>query len=192
MGKKYDELAAEYKRLAKKADQRLVRLEKYADDPLYRNVLRWAYSTAMHDLKGWDMGEINRFNKKPPANYQELLGRVNDVKRFLESETSTLKGIKVHYKKQADTINKIYGTQFTWESFAKYFQSGLANKLDTYGYETAFKAIAKIQERQNRIKDDIDKADKSHKVVEDKQLNEAVEDMLDQYGNEIKDIILKK
>ena len=40
----YNELVSVYRTLAKTADQRLVRLEKYANDPYMGNALTWAYA----------------------------------------------------------------------------------------------------------------------------------------------------
>ena len=48
---------------------------------------------------------------------------------------------------KAETINKKYGTSFTWEQLADYFETGLADKAsDQFGSKTVLKAIAKLND----------------------------------------------
>ena len=48
---RYAALVKEYRKLAKRADQRLVRLERYAQQPKYSNVTQFAYKKAMRDIR---------------------------------------------------------------------------------------------------------------------------------------------
>ena len=57
-------LQKEYKQLAKRADQRLVRIEKLVNDPLYANVDKFAYARAKKDIEHIFGAGNNRFNKK--------------------------------------------------------------------------------------------------------------------------------
>lgn len=133
-----------YRRLAKVADQRLVRLEKLADVPNYEGAYKWSYNRAMKDISRWGQG--SRFNTKPPENTNQLKAKINDIRAFLESPTSTKQGITQVYKKRADTLNKTYGTNFTWEDMAKYYGQSKNASLDAkYGSKTVAMAIGIIQ-----------------------------------------------
>ena len=56
------------------------------------------------------------------------------------------------YKKRADTLNQRYGTNFTWESIADYFERGQNEHLDSkYGSKTMIMAIGEIQKNEKTI-----------------------------------------
>ena len=152
------------KRLAKTADQRLVRLEKLSGQEGYNGVKNWAYKNAQLDLEGWGYHENDkpRFNRGLPTVEPEagsnaetaLINKITDMQNFLESATSTKSGIQEHYEKvmetfavgNDDTHKGGYGTSFTWETLANYYNKGAAEKLSKmYGSKTALVAIGKIQ-----------------------------------------------
>ncbi len=192
MGKtdRYKELEAEYKRLAKRADQRLVRLEKLAEQSEFQNVEKWAYERAMKDIRKWNGEDAKRFNTKAPENTLSLKSKIADIKTFLESETSTKKGIVDVYKKRADSYNKSMGTKFSWEDFARFHQSGKAEKLDFLGYRTVAKAVAYIQKNKKDIKKQLQEGQKAILYVKDDAiLNKVVRDVLKEYGKNITDIL---
>lgn len=155
-----------YRRLAKTADQRMVRLEKASEQPYYHTATQWAYAKATRDILKWIPPGDNkstklRFNTKPPKDGEELLAKINDIKSFLASPTSTKKGITDVYKKRADTVNKRYGTNFTWQQLAKYYDSGQATLWDKkFGSKTALRTIAAIQKDKADIIKAIKSADK--------------------------------
>ena len=138
-----------YRRIAKVADQRLVRLEKLAGQPGYGNATQWAYRRAASDIETWG-GNIEkpRFNTKPPENINALRAKINDIKAFLGSESSTKSGITETYKNRASTINSKYGTSFQVDDLAKVFNNGLMKKLEVKGFssKTILKAIGYIQD----------------------------------------------
>lgn len=128
-----------YHRLAKVADQRLVRLEEAAGlrkgkagEPGFEKVTTYAYDRAMRDLEVY--GEGKRFNTKPPLNKDGtvdnrlLSEKLADIRAFLSSVTSTKGGIKTVYEQRAQTINDKFGTNFTWTDLADYYRSGDATK----------------------------------------------------------------
>ena len=149
-----------FKRLAKMADQRLVRIEEMAGmrgkpaDPKYAEAYKFAYNRALEMM---DEGQI-RFNQRiPQPGTFEWRERVNEMQEFLKSPTSTKSGIK-SIEKAAATINK-RGSHFTWSDLASFIESGDFEKLKkNYGSDVIIKAIGKIQE------------------LADKELVEAVED----------------
>ena len=165
-----------YKRLAKTADQRLVRLEKASKEELYKPAKEWAYAKAQRDIRKWlpagqEEPAVLRFNTKIPgldklkpeqAN-EKLIAKINDIKSFLAAPTSTKQGITNVYKKRADTLNKNYGTKFTWKQMAQYYESGQADLWDAkYGSKTALHTIAYIQKHRDEIKAAINQADKTN------------------------------
>lgn len=154
-----------YRRLAKTADQRMVRLEKASEQKFFHVATQWAYAKATRDILKWIPPGDNkstklRFNTKPPEG-EDLIAKINDIKSFLSSPTSTKQGIINVYKKRADTVNKRYGTKFTWQQLAKYYESGQAELWDAkFGSKTALRTIGVMQRNKKKIKDAITKADK--------------------------------
>lgn len=152
-----------YKRLAKTADQRLVRLEKLAKEPNYEPAELWAYRRARLDITKWNGGkspELYRFNVNMPKDQEKLLSKINDIKTFLQRPTSTKKGITDVYKKRTETINRKFGTTFTWQQMAKYFQSGTAEYWDgMYGSKTALRVMAVLQKNKDKLVNAVGKVD---------------------------------
>lgn len=186
---KYQSLVSEYRKLAKRADQRLVRLEKLSQQEGFTNVKSWAYRKAMKDIKYWGGENAERFNTKPPYDMGLLKAKIRDIEEFLQSKTSTKKGITGVYEKRAKTLNKRYGTSFTWEDLAGYFEKKSNEKLDAkYGSKTMLRAIAQIQGNE----DDIVKKIKEGKTVDLKIKNEKVKnvvnDLIGEYGIGVVDL----
>ncbi len=154
-----------YRRLAKTADQRMVRLEKAAQEPYFKVATEWAYAKATRDILKWIPPGDNkstklRFNTKPPEG-EDLIAKINDIKSFLSSPTSSKQGIINVYKKRADTVNKKYGTNFTWKQLAKYYDSGQAELWDAkFGSKTALMTIASLQKNKKKLVKAIKEADR--------------------------------
>ena len=90
-----------------------------------------------------------RFNVKPKTE-TEMKAKIRDMQTFLASPTSTKAGIVSVYKKKADTINKRYGTDWTWEDVAKYFLKKQNEKYDKIAAsKTILIAIGKIQKAED-------------------------------------------
>ena len=171
--KKYQAALKDYRKLAKRADQRLLRLERYAAREGYENIKEYAYARAMRDIRTWSGENAKRFNTKPPSNYWDLMGKINDIKYFLRSASSSIKpttdnavyneqgelvggGIDLTYEKRAATLNKRYGTDVSWENIGALFESQLYRKMiNKYGVQASksiVRAIGKIQADDSRIK----------------------------------------
>ena len=140
-----------YRRLAKVADQRLVRLESYKHDKYFGGVEKMAYGRAMSDLEMFGGG--NRFNTKPPEDRRMFREKIMSMRDFLQSPTSTKQGIIETYQKRADTINKEYfgGEKvLKWQDLENYFGKGRADKEDRNmpGSKTALYAIGVIKKVQ--------------------------------------------
>lgn len=171
-----------YRRLAKVADQRLVRLEALRHQPHFKNVDKFAYARAMRDIESY--GGKNRWNTKPPESERLLKEKISDIIRFIESPTSNKKGIVEVLKKRADTINgnlKLEGSnRLTWQDLANLVESGVLDQLkSSYGSETAFAAIGKVK-RSN--KDALKIIAENKNKVKGSPEDEAVRDILHNRG----------
>lgn len=146
---KYVQLYIEYRQEAKKADQRLVRLEALAQEKHFKGVKEYAYKRAIRDIKSW--GGDKRFNTAPPTTVTELEAKLIDIQDFLyNNPTSTKSGIVAMYKKRADTMTtrygKQYGVEFTWQDIANFFERKGSEKADMKkASKTLVKALALIK-----------------------------------------------
>lgn len=216
-----DEMMKEYRRLAKVADQRMLRLEQYQKRAGYENVLKYSYAKAQHDLKRWanekrlKSGKPLRFNTKPPMNKNGTISKrllkekITQIKTFLASDTSTLvkpakpkkenkekpeiisgEGINAVFQSKADSINNEYGTNFTWETLAKYFEDGTADKLaNKYGSKTALRIIAQIQKKPDEVVRELSKVDERRIKTDNPFLSKKVNEVLNEYGTDIESLI---
>lgn len=155
MAKKYDSSRREgetalqhYRRLAKVADQRLVRLEKLSYEKGYKNVLKWSYKFAQREINYYSgkRGKIpqtsrqltymtkagqtpGRFNTAPPKgpdgkiDMNKLEGKIARMQEFLDRPTSTRGEITEIYKKRVNTIRENYNIDIKWEELADFFES---------------------------------------------------------------------
>lgn len=157
-------LASEYNRLAKAADARLRALEKASKQSRYENITQYAYERAAYDIRALgDAGKKPRFQRKMPHSEKGLIAKINVILSFLNSPTSSVRGVVKVYKQRAQTFNDEYGTSFTWQELADYYQSGIADKLNKeYGSRTALQVIASIQNDRQAIIDKINSAAISH------------------------------
>ena len=157
------ELMQQYKKLAKQANMRLLRLEKRAgSNPA---LLDWAYAHAQEDIRKWRGSGKHRYPStvKQDAPISQLQARIADVEKFLEMETSTISGVKRVNEKRVDTINNKYGTDFTSSDFQQFARSGMLDKLKAqYGSKTMWKAIGQIRKNM----DTLVKQMKQHKARE--------------------------
>lgn len=113
----YQKLAKEARKLAKRANQRMVRLERYAQEKAFQGALDFAYDIAQKKIKALyaKEGPKLRFNERYPTeenklsqvsdgtkyltgqdlyrqNVYMLRHKINAMQEFLESESST-KGV---------------------------------------------------------------------------------------------------
>ena len=191
-----------YTRLAKQADQRLVRLEKLTTESGYENVTKWAYSQAQHDIKALFGDDRTRFNVKPRQlksgqfSEKHMQAAISSMKQFLLSPTSTKGGINKVYGERAKTINERYGTDFNWKELAQFLEEDMDSLLDLqYGSKTKMKAIGTIQRHQWKSADDITdyvEYAKSHNMkVSDDEVVDMAKKLLDKHGDEISKFFFK-
>ena len=205
----YRQLYSEYKKLAKRADQRLVRIEKHVSaGDKYAEMKNYAYKRAMVDIRKWSGSEAKRFNVMPPAKTVSLKAKIRDIKQFLEAPSSTVApakenyvydlegnkiagGIKNIYERRAATLNAKYGdvleNPFTVGNIGDFFESALWKKLDKRVADsgTTLKAIATIQKNKKQVAEEIASHKPSHIEVDDKILQKRIDRILRYYKKDI-------
>ena len=148
------ELLKEYRKLAKVADQRLVRLESYQHDKNFKVATLWAYPKAMKYIERWSGAGAKRFNTKPPESDVDLLKKIADIKEFIDMKSSTKQGIIEFYKKKAYTINENNQTNFTWQQIGELFEDGGAwdtLRENMFGSDTIFTTIGNYQQNKDDV-----------------------------------------
>lgn len=161
-----NQLIKEYIKLAKRANKRLLNLEKLSKEKNFEVVTKWSYSRAMHDIKTW--GDGTRFKTSIPENIniQTLSAMRNDVYNFLNSKSSTKRDIIRLYKDKTETFNKKYNLNWSWQDMASFFESGgLKEKMEQAGFasSTAIEIVGVFQNNPEQIKKVIDEYNKKHK-----------------------------
>lgn len=180
----YQALVKEFKSLAKKADQRLVRLERLSTQKGFENVTKFAYNRAMKDIQYWSGSGASRFNRDIPRNIKSLRARISDVKHFLEdTKTSTKRDIMRTFQGRANAINNKYGTNMKWDDLAGFFESKNWQDMSRqYGSKTAMKAIGEIQTNEKGIKKAFKKGQTPTVRVSDKKVQSAINNILEEQG----------
>ena len=182
----YDDLVRVYRTLAKSADQRLVRLEQYSKQENFKTAIKWSYARAQRDIQAWSGKDATRFNTAPPKSASALGSKIEDIKTFLKASTSTKKGIIDVYKKKAETFNKNHGTNFTWQQMGKFFESGLAKKMqEDMDSTTMAKVIATISKNKKNVIQQIEEQDRIDIKAPDSMTKELVFESISKYGDDV-------
>lgn len=189
----------QYRRLAQRADKRLQRLEKKFGQEEYEGLEKWAYAAAMRDIKAWSGAKGTRFGTKVPkfdndaAMERYLKAKMNDIKKFLQADTSTVSGgIQSEgltpLQKAAKTFSKEYNAKFTWQQLGSYYQSETADKIaKEFGSKTVAKALGRFKRMLKKdkdlnaqdIKDKIQNS-KNYKMSSNKLTDAAMRRMLEE------------
>lgn len=138
-----------YRAFAKRADQRLVRLEKMPGG----DATSGAYATAARAIEHYTgVTDKPRFNRGIPKEDALLRMKIRDIKQFLSMPTSTTGGVRSIANKRTKTMNAKYGVNLTNRQWAQVWESGLGDKLmNKFGSKTAFKMLAKVKIGKNTL-----------------------------------------
>lgn len=138
-----------YRSFAKRADQRLVRLEKMPG----ADARSGAYATAARAVEHYTgTTDKPRFNRGMPKEDALLRMKIRDIKQFLSMPTSTAGGVRSIANKRTKTMNAKYGVNLTNKQWAQVWESGLGDKLmNKFGSKTAFKMLAKVKIGKNTL-----------------------------------------
>lgn len=198
----YEELVKDYRTLAKAADQRLVRLEKYVQEEGFGHATDYAYRRALHDIEAWGGG--TRWNRRPPESMSKLKAKMQDIKTFLMADTSTKGGLRTVEQRRADTLNAKFGTNFTPAEISKFFDSKLRKKMEdkVLDSNTMVKTIAVmrrnksviLQKGKSRKKklEEISQAERERFKKDVKEASERDIDAPDEMVESLIDTILEK
>lgn len=145
-GMSREQLLTEYRRLAKTINQRMVRLERLKEDQYYTGVLTYAYAGAKKAAERWGTsGEKPRFKESIKGmdniDLNTLRARVSYLRTLEKSQTMTKGGIKKMYVDRTKSLNKAWGTDYTWQEIANFFDKGIVDINDmAYGSKTVMGA----------------------------------------------------
>lgn len=189
----YSALTKVYRTLAKAADQRLVRLEGYRHEENFKIADKWAYARAVRDIKAWspdadftDPNWLPRWNKKPPQSVAQLQAKIQDIKTFLLSPSSTKQGIIKMYQKRADSLNSKWGTNFRWDEIGTFFESEAWNEAkDKFASKSGMSVIATIYRNKEEIIKNIKNSNAVNIKVPDKMEEKMVNRFLKENGAEV-------
>ena len=189
------EYLKEYNRLAKKADRRMRELERFSRYKEFEGILNYAYrgakkAIAKYTPPGYE-DKQPRWQRNAPLDTRTLQAKIKDIENFLNKPTSTVTGTIKIYKKRTATINKKYGTKFTWQQLANYFETGgLSEKgSDKYGSKTLLKSIGEIQANKKQALDIIEGKTQDHIQIDDIKVEYTVNELLKGYGKDLKSIL---
>lgn len=186
-----------YRRLAKTADQRLVRLEKLQGTKNFESVNKWAYAKAQHEIKRFNK-DGTRFNTAIPNTKFRYNSKINAMISFINAPTSTKSGIIGVYKTRAQSLQdklnenlkkgqKKY--KITWKQMGTYFESGLADKLNSLlGSSTAVKTISRLY-NDNELMNKIEEAEKTViRISDNEKVNKKIEKILKENSIDVRDL----
>ena len=181
------DLEEKYRQLAKRADQRLVRLERLSMEKGFEKTLQYAYRVAMRDIRSWSGSDARRFNTRPPKNTAQLKAKIADIEKFLESVTSTKTGIVTSYDNRVNKFNEKYGTNFTGAELSEFFKTTLYQKMDSKVEvsDTVMRAIAVITQNEDYIRKQIEEHKPIHIDVDDMHVKSTVDRFVRYYKKDI-------
>ena len=165
-------ILADYDHIRRLANDRMRSIENVKTKTGLENLTEYAYKRAVHDLQG-----ATRFPTKKQIeklNYNAIVKRMNDMRRFLRSESSTIRGTKGIYNRNAKLFNEKYskyGANFTSAELAKFFDkdTGLYEKIKAkhpdWGSDTIMKAIATIARNRSEVIAEMKKENDKHNYI---------------------------
>ena len=179
----YESELKEFRTLAKRADQRLREIERYADRSGFENMTNWAYKKAMRDIQYWSGEGKTTFNRDAPTSLKQLRAKTRDIQEFLNAPTSTMTGTKEMYQNRADILNKRYGTSFSWEDLGDVFDRKEENEFyQKFGGKTYLKAVDYLKNNEEKIMKGLMSRENITIRTGNRKVNTAVNQLLDEYG----------
>ena len=182
--KRFNMLKKQYIKLAKRADQRLVRLERLTKEQGFENIDKFAYASARRDISARFGQNVTRFNRSVSGmSERELEYAISDVINFLNKVTSTKQGIVKSYNKRYETLKQsLNDPNIKWADAIEVFERQI---IDRYDKTLDSTQILKIVSKQKANKKDFDKwvskqTGKSFKTARDK------EDLIKFVSNKVK------
>lgn len=188
----YDELVQVYRKAAKAADERLVRLEQLIKEENFKGVEKYAYAKAQRAIREWSGDQATRFNRKPPKSSAALKEKIQDIKTFLASTSSTKIGLKNVHMKRAQALNERYGGDWTWKQWDTFLNSEFVKKLDSkFGYgDTKDAVFAAVAQNKEEITEKLKEANEIEIYTEDDEMqSEVISNILNQYSDDVREAL---
>lgn len=185
-------------RISDTADTRLRKMERLAmKDKKFATAPQWAYARAMKDIQKW--GGAKRFSASQPTTKRQIMAKISDIRTFLNAPTSSKKSIEKIYDKRLATFASTevnakgkggYGVNFTWESMAKYYETGIAQKWNQiFGSKTALMVIGELQKNKDQIARKLANTDVTDWRIADDELKSSVQRVLQTKGLHIRELL---
>ena len=184
----YNQELAEFRTLAKRADQRLLQLEKYAERAGFENITKWAYDKAMRDIKYWSGEGKRTFNRDAPTSLQQLRAKKRDVQEFLDSVTSTMTGTKHMFEDRANALNEKYDLNLTWENLGNVFENKEENIFYQKGGVSYLKAVDYMQKNEDAILERLQEGKNAVIRSGNAKVNSLVREIIAEKGLDFKDL----
>lgn len=180
----YYRLKKKHDLLARKADDRLRALEKASKKKEFKNVLNYAYKSAIRAIRSWSGGKgKNRFKKTAPKRIDQLRSKIRDIEEFLAKPSSLTTEIKRIYKSRADKLNKRFGTNFSWEDLGDFFESPEYQRgAEDFGYSTYIKSVGVLQDNEEELVKALKNNERINFDIKNDLVEDAVNKLLDKYG----------
>lgn len=172
----------EYMRLAHRADQRLLRLERLSDEAYYTSVQQYGYKYAMKSIS--DLGGGTRFRSAPIQNEDQLREALAGVRKFLDAPSSTKSGITAVYKKRAKSINEKFGTNLTWQEIADAWEYIDSHKGAKINYRSVFRTFDQLKKEEDPT-DLLKHLTKGIETVDRADLSKMTKKLIVKYGKDI-------
>ena len=188
---------AEFKKLAKRADQRLIELVKVSKQPGFENILKWGYARAMRDIQQWTPGG-RTFNVGVPKQatddfgLKQLQAKKRDVIDFLNMVTSTKTKTLDMFERKAASLNKHPGVNLTWQDLGGVFENKEENSFYQKGGITYLQSVSYLKANDERILQQIENGERVTIRTGNRKANKMVKDILNEYGLDFADLYTKK
>lgn len=183
-------LEEEFYRLSGTAQSRMRELQKWVKkEPQYKNVLDWGYRLGRKAIARMYGENAKSFRRKAPTDKNTLIKNISEIEKFLSLPTTTKTGVIDIYKKRADTLNKNWGTNFSWEDLAVFFEgTGYEQNERVYGSDVYLLAIGEIQKNEEDIIKAIKQKRDTNLNIKDEAVKEAVDNLINEYGIKVVDL----
>lgn len=143
------QLEAEVKPMMQQANAMLLNLEKLATMEEYAGIEQFAYRNAMQSIKEIRGSNYKRFNM--PKNTHQLEKTKRAIEKFLDSPTSSKKGIEALYEKNADWFNQQMGSKFSWQKMGTFLQAAEFEDLKAdYFSKTAIMIVSQLYKHRRK------------------------------------------
>lgn len=183
-------LTKEFERLSGTAQSRMRELEKWVSkDPNYKSVLDWGYRLGKKAIAIMYGENAKGFRHKAPTDKDTLIKNISEIEKFLAMPTTTKTGVIDIYERRANKLNKDYGTNFSWEDLATFFEgTGFEKNERAFGSDVYLYAIGEIQKNEKEIIEAIQQKSKINLNIEDEAVKETVENLINEYGIKVVDL----